>query len=212
MEILDCAQNSEEWALARAGIPTASQFKTILANGRGGGESVTRRKYLYQLAGEILTGEPAETFSNHHMQRGHDLEDEARNYYALVTDNQPERVGFIRNGKKGCSPDSLIGANGMLEIKTALPSILIEMIFKNQFPPEHKAQTQGQLWIAEREWIDLIVYWRGIPAFITRATRDEDYIHNLSGEVDRFNAELETIVAKLRAYGGQDSIAQDAAA
>jgi hypothetical protein len=211
MEILDCDQNSDEWMLARCGIVTASQMKTVLANGKGGGESVTRRKYLYQLAGEILTGEPAETFSNHHMQRGHDLEDEARNYYALVTDNRPARVGFIRNGKKGCSPDSLVGDAGILEIKTALPSILIDLIFRDQFPPEHKAQTQGQLWIAEREWIDLIVYWRGIPAFIKRATRNEPYIENLSGEVDRFNDELESIVAKLRSYGGHDAIGEEAA-
>jgi hypothetical protein len=210
MEIIDCPQNSPEWHAARSGIVTASQFKTVLANGKGGGESITRRKYLYQLAGEILTGEPAETFSNHHMQRGHDLEEEARNYYAFLTDTQPERVGFIRNGNKGCSPDSLIGTDGMLEIKTALPSILIELIFKDQFPPEHKAQTQGQLWIAERDWIDLTVYWPGIPTFTKRSTRDEQYIAKLSSEVARFNDELSEIVAKLRSYGGHDAIGEAA--
>lgn len=212
IEIWDGEQNSEDWKLARCGIVTASQMKTVIANGKGGGESVTRRKYLYQLAGEILTGEPTETYSNHHMQRGHDLEEEARSYYAFLTDTKPELVGFIRNGDKGCSPDSLIGTDGMLEIKTALPSILIELIFKDQFPPEHKAQTQAQLWIAEREWIDLTVYWPGIPTLIKRATRDEHYIAKLSSEVSRFNEELAEIVAKLRSYGGQEAIAEQGAA
>jgi hypothetical protein len=127
-----------------------------------------------------------------------------------MKDIEPERVGFIRNGDKGCSPDSLIGTDGLLEIKTALPSILIELIFKDQFPPEHKAQTQGQLWIAERDWIDLTVYWPGIPTFTKRATRDEQYIAKLSSEVARFNDELSEIVAKLRSYGGHDAIGEAA--
>lgn len=202
IEIIDCAQNSEDWFRHRAGIATASQFKTVLASGRGGGESLTRKKYLYTLAGEIITGEPAESFSNRHMERGHEMEGEARDFYAFLNDVEPERVGFIRNGRKGASPDSLIGENGILEIKTAIPSILIELLMKDQFPPEHKAQTQGQLWIAERDWIDICVYWPGVPPLIKRAGRDEKYLTELSGAVDQFTDELDAIVAKIRAYGG----------
>lgn len=201
MQIIDCEQGSEAWFRARAGMPTASEFATLLAKGRGESESKTRRTYMLRLAGEILTGEPMESYTNAHMERGKVMEDEARQLYAFLTDAQCERVGFIINGPKGCSPDSLIGNDGMLEIKTKLPHLLIDALLKDVFLPEHKAQCQGALWVAEREWIDLAVYWPRLPLLVKRAYRDEPYIKSLSAEVDNFNTELQETVAKIRAYG-----------
>lgn len=202
LNIIDCAQNSEEWFRVRAGMPTASEFATVMASGRGGGESKTRRTYMLKLAGEIITGEPTESFTNAHMERGKVMEEEARNWYAFQHNVEPERVGFIINGPKGCSPDSLLGSSGMLEIKTALPHILIEKLLKGEFSPEHKAQCQGALWVAEREWIDLVTYWPRLPPLVVRAQRDEVYIAGLSRAVDEFNAELHEVVEQIRAYGG----------
>ena len=207
MQILDCVQGDDEWRLARAGIPTASMFKTVLASGKKGEDSLTRAKYMRQLAGERITGIPMETYSNHYMERGQLMEEEARNAYAFLTNADPQRVGFIRNGEKGCSPDSLVGTNGMLEIKTALPDILIDKLLKGGFPPEHKAQTQGNLWVAEREWIDLTIYFTKMPPFIVRAYRDEVYIRDLERAVAEFNAELEEIVQRVRAYSGAELVA-----
>ena len=199
MEIITCEQGTPEWFAARMGIPTASEFATVMASGKGGGESKTRRTYMLKLAGEIITGEPMESYSNAHMERGKVMEDEARNFYSFITDADPERVGFIRNGQKGCSPDSLLGNDGMLEIKTKAPHLAIETIIKDKdFLPEHKAQCQGALWVAEREWIDLAVYWPKVPIFIKRAYRDDEYITKLSAAVDVFNDELQEIVAKVR--------------
>lgn len=200
IDIIDCEQGTDEWFLARAGIPTASMFGTVMASGRGGGESKTRAKYMRQLAGEIITGKPMESFTNPHMERGHVMEPEARELYAFATDTAPQQVGFIRNGQKGCSPDSLIDASGMLEIKTKLPDLLIECLERNDFPPEHKAQCQGALLVAEREWIDIVVYWPAMPVFIKRAYRDDAYIKTMAEAIDRFNEELETLVQRIRAY------------
>lgn len=200
IQIINCPQGTEEWLAARAGIPTASMFATVMASGRGGGESKTRAKYMRQLAGEIITGRPMESFSNAHMERGHVMEPEARDLYAFAADVAPEQVGFIRNGQKGCSPDSLIGENGMLEIKTKLPDLLIECLERDDFPPEHQAQCQGALWVAEREWIDLVVYWPEMPVFIKRAYRDEAYIATMAEAVDKFNEELAALVERVRAY------------
>lgn len=205
MEIVTCDQGTDEWFRARMGIPTASEFATVMAKGRSGGDSKTRQTYLYKLAGEVITGEPMESFSNAHTERGHVLEEEARNLYAFMVDAECERVGFIRSGRKGASPDSLIGTAGMVEIKTKLPHLMIETILRGEFPPEHKAQCQGQLWVAEREWIDIAVYWPGMPLFVTRAVRDEPYIRELSGAVDQFNAELDMIVDRVRAYGRREA-------
>ena len=206
IQVFDCAQGSPEWFECRRGVPTASKFSTILAKGVGGqGDSVTRRKYLYQLAAEILTGEALESYSNHHMERGKAMEDEARRHYAFMTDDDPESVGFIRNGSKGCSPDSRISKDGLLEIKTKLPDILIDVLKKDKVPPEHVAQCQGALWVAEREWIDFVAYWPKMPIFIKRLYRDEDYIKKLSSAVDAFNDELEQVVAEMRALRGEPS-------
>lgn len=197
MQIITCAQNSEEWLRARAGIPTASQFSTVLAKGEG----KTRRTYMLKLAGEIITGEPMEGFSNEHTERGHAMEDEARDLYAFQTGAQLDRVGFIKDGRKGASPDSLIGTDGGAEIKTKLPHLLIEILLKGEVPPEHKAQIQGTLWVAKRQWWDIAIYWPKMPLFVKRMERDEAYIQKLATEVDRFNAELDDVVAQIGARG-----------
>lgn len=196
VEILDCDQRSEAWYLARMGLPTASEFKAILAQGKG----LTRLSYMRRLAAEIVTQQPGETFESAAMIRGREMEAEARGFYAFMRDADPQTVGFIRNARKGCSPDSLLGNDGMLEIKTQRADLLIETILKDEFPSEHKAQCQGQLWIAEREWIDLAVYWPGMPFFVKRATRDDAYIAELDGAVETFNAELDAMVEKIRKY------------
>ena len=199
-------QGTPEWYAARLGIPTASEFSTIMAKGKGGGESKTRRTYMLKLAGELLTGEPAENYTNAHTERGKVMEDEARDYYAFHKNTDPQRVGFIRNGDKGCSPDSLLDNGGMLEIKTTLPHLLIDKLLSGEFPPEHKAQCQGQLWVSEREWIDICVYWPKLPPLIVRAGRDNGYIAQMAGEVARFNDELQEVVARIRKHG-QEAIA-----
>jgi len=200
-EIISCDQNSPEWFKARMGIPTASEFATVMAKGKGGGDSKTRQTYLYKLAGEIITGEPMESYSNAHMERGKLMENEARTLYEFMTDQSCERVGFIRSGRKGASPDSLVGSDGLVEIKTKLPHLLIEALLRGEFPPEHKAQCQGQLWVAERDWLDIAIYWPGMPLFVTTATRDEAYIRDLSDGIDAFNEELDRIVDRVRAFG-----------
>ena len=194
VEVVNCEQGSEAWFKARIGIPTASCFADLLAKGQG----KTRQKYLYRLAGELITGQPTEGYTNHHMERGKVMEAEARAAYAFLNDAEPELVGFIRNGRAGCSPDSLLGASGLLEIKTKIPSLMVETHLRGELPPEHRAQCQGQLWVAEREWIDFVAYWPGFPPFIHRCYREPAFIVTLAQEVARFNEELDTIVERLR--------------
>jgi hypothetical protein len=202
MQIIECEQGSPEWFAARAGLPTASEFSTIMAKGKDGGQSVTRLTYMRKLAGEILTGEPMENYTNAHMERGRVMEDEARDLYAFMTDCEPQRVGFIRNGDKGCSPDSLIGANGGLEIKSALAHIQIERLSRGDLPPEHRAQVQGSIWVAEREWWDFVSYGGAkLPLFVHRVPRDDGYIATIAGAVAKFNDELAALVEFVRKYG-----------
>lgn len=200
VEIIKCEQNSPEWYAARLGLVTSSNFATVMASGKSGSESKTRATYMRKLAGEIITGQPAENFSSVHTERGHAMEGEARDFYSFMADVEPEQVGFIRNGDKGGSPDSLIGANGLLEIKTALPHILLEYLRMDKFPPEHMAQCQGNIWVSEREWLDIIIYWPNMKPLIKRTYRDDAYIEKMSAAVSDFNDELRELVAFHSAY------------
>jgi hypothetical protein len=192
IEVLHCEQGTDEWRRARLGIPTASEFDTVQAKGRGGGESKTRRTYLLKLVGERLTGEPAESFSNAHTDRGKQMEAEARDAYVLVRDLEPQLVGFVRRDdvEAGCSPDGLLGDDGVLEIKTKLPHLQLDVLLDGKLPAEHLAQVQGALWITGRAWCDFVSYWPRLPIFITRVHRDEAYIAKLAAAVAEFNAEL----------------------
>lgn len=205
MEIINCEQGSPEWFAARAGLVTASEFQTLLMKGKGGGESLTRKTYMRKLAGEIITGEPMEAFTNVHLERGKAMEAEARDLYAFMTDLEPVQVGFVKSGRKGASPDSLLANDGGLEIKTKLPHLQIELLEKGEVPAEHVAQVQGGMWVAEREWWDFVSYWPKLPLFVKRVYRDEAYIKTLSDAVDCFNDELDAMVERIRHYGMKEA-------
>lgn len=200
LQIYTCDQGTPEWLECRRGIPTASEFDTVLAKGKAGGESKTRRTYMLKLAGERLTGEPMYSYSNDHMERGKEMEAEARNLYAMVADVEPVQVGFMRRGDAGASPDSLVGDSGLLEIKTKLAHLQLEVLLANELPSEHKAQVQGQLWISGREWVDFVSYWPGLPLFVKRIYRDEPYIARLKVEVDAFNTEMLELIERIKQY------------
>ena len=198
LQIFNCEQGTPEWLQCRAGIPTASQFDTVMAKGKGGGESKTRRTYMLKLIGERMTGTPMDSFSNSHMERGHEMEQQARDLYAMVTETEPQKVGFIRRGDTGASPDSLVGTDGLLEIKTKLAHLQLDVILADKLPTEHVAQVQGQLWIAQREWLDFVSFWPGLPMFKKRIFRDEPYIARLKVEVDDFNDEMNNLLTQIK--------------
>lgn len=201
IEIFNDPQNSPEWYSHRNGIPTCSDYSTLIAKGKGSAESVGRLKLIKIKAGEIITGKPTDSFSNANMERGHIMEQEVADLYAFMEGAEPEIVGFVRNGMTGGSPDRFIGSNGILEIKTKLPHILIDVIQDDDFPAEHKAQCQGLLMVTEREWIDIVCYWPGMPFFKKRAYRDEPYIQTLKTAVDKFNDDVAALVDQLNRYG-----------
>lgn len=201
-EIFTFEQGSKEWFAARMGIPTASQFSAILSSGKtAGSASKTRRTYMMKLIGELLTGLPMENFTNEHMARGKAMEAEARNTYALARDVWPDQVGFIRRGRVGCSPDSLIDDDGMIEIKTKLSHLQLEVLLEGKVPNEHIAQCQGQLWIAERSWLDFISHWSNLPQMVVRVERDEAFIAKLDKEVKLFLEEMDELIVKFEKLG-----------
>jgi len=194
IEVFNMPQGSDEWFEVRRGIVTASEFGTLLMQGRSGADSKTRRTYMLKLMGERLTGDPMYRYTNDHMERGHDQEPAARELYAFQTDLEPQAVGFIKNGSVGCSPDSIVGDKGMVEIKTKLAHLHLDVLLGDVVPNEHMAQIQGQLWVAEREWCDFVSYCPKLPLFVKRVHRDEAFIERIAKAVDLFERELVTLM------------------
>lgn len=198
MKFINFEQGSDEWLESRKGIPTASMFSAVLAKGRNGTASKTRKTYMYKLAGEIISSELAENFTTPAMERGHEMEILARIKYEFDTFSEVEQVGLCVNDGAGASSDGLVGVDGCIEIKSKAPHILIDVLLKKEMPPEHKPQVQGQLMVLEREWCDFVAYYTGMPMFVKRIYRDEDYIDNLKGELTSFKAELSSLVNQVR--------------
>ncbi len=193
IQIFTCKQGSEEWRRARMGVPTASEFHSVLAKGEG----KTRKKYMLELLGERLTGEPMAQFSNIHTDRGHALEDEARQLYSFDVAEPLTQVGFVRNGLVGCSPDSLVGEEGVLEIKTKLPHLQLAVLLEDRIPPEHVAQCQGALLVTQRKWLDFVSYWPGLPLFVKRVHPDPEYLEKLAAALALFEEEMRALASTL---------------
>jgi hypothetical protein len=182
-------QGSPEWHAARCGCVTASEFSAVLAKGQG----KTRAAYLRRVVAEMLTGKPTpDTYKNAHMDRGHEQEPIARDEYEAATGDFVTQVGFIRHPDMpvGCSPDGLVGDDGGAEIKSVIPTVQLDTLLSGGYPPEHRPQVQGSLWLTKRKWWDFCSYSPDMPEnlrlYVFRVERDEEYIAKLEAEVTAF--------------------------
>ena len=200
MQILTCDQRSPEWYAARLGVPSASEFDKIIT--QKGEPSKQAQKYLYRLVGERLSGKPEETYTNGAMQRGVELEGEARSFYQLVHDVVVEQVGFCKTEGKtvyGCSPDGLIGQDGGLEIKCPnMATHVSYLINPDSLLSDYFQQVQGGLLVTGRKWWDLLSYYPGIKPLVIRIEPDKTFQKALAGALKDFCLELETTTKKLK--------------
>lgn len=197
----DVEQGSPEWFELRRGVPTASHFGHVAA----GGDGKVRSLYMRKLAGEIVSGVPREDWRGDAMDRGQRVEPELRSLYAMMANVDPTLVGFVRRtmpfGLIGCSPDCLVGEEGVVEFKSAAPHILIEILDRDKTPPEHLPQCQGALLVTGRQWCDLAIGYPGMPLFRRRLPRDESAIARMELALEVFQRELDVMVERVRNYG-----------
>ncbi|WP_062739007.1 lambda exonuclease family protein [Ralstonia mannitolilytica] len=194
-------QRTDAWFEARLGRATASNFGKVLAKIKNG-EAADRRNYRAQLVIERLTGNRQEGYSNAAMQWGTEQEPFARIAYMADRGVDVQEVGFIQHATlmAGCSPDGLIAADGLIEIKCPVSATHIETLKTQHMPLEHMPQVQGQMWIADRDWCDFVSYDPRMPEklqmFVQRIPRDDQYIKALAFEIERF---LEEVAAEVTA-------------
>jgi hypothetical protein len=198
----DVKQGSEAWLRARMGKPTASSFDRILTP--TGKPSSQAGMYCNELLAEIMLGRPLDGIKMPWMERGNVLEAEARAYYELQTGKDVETVGFCTTDDErvGASPDGLVGDDGMVEIKCPLAAQHVDFLLSTRGPDKaYFPQLQGQLYVCERQWTDIISYFPGMPEAIVRVERDEEYIKTLALHLNDFCNLLDARLEKIAARG-----------
>lgn len=197
MKIHKIEQGTDEWFEVRKSKLTASHADVIAVAGKGLDtyiSSILARYYCIE--------DERNNYISPEMQRGTDLEPIARNIYELETDRQVEEVGFIEMNKfVGCSPDGLIGKDGMLEIKCVNEQKHFE-IWSGGVAVAHKKyilQCQMQMLVAKRKWTDLVYYHPGFEKsmLIFRLKPDRMMVAKLKVGIEKGTKLIESNIKKL---------------
>jgi hypothetical protein len=185
----DVEQNGDEWFLLRAGKITASSLNKVMANyGKAFGEPA--KKYAVDIAVQQITGSTSGGgYSNEHMARGHEEEPLARMAYEDRYFSDVTNGGFFDCGDTGTSPDGLVGFDGMLEIKSALPSVHYARLSKQSFDSAYKWQLVGHLKFSILDWVDFASYCSSFP--------DDKKLYVHRSYKDDFKAEFEMVDNRL---------------
>lgn len=167
----DIEQGSDEWAKLRTGLLTASEMKFVITPTLKVADNDKTRAHLWELLAQRTTNYVEPTFYGDDMMRGHDDEVEARKLYRKHY-GPTTSCGFITNDRwgftLGCSPDDLVGDDGMIECKSRRQKYQIQTIAENEVPAEYMIQLQTAMLVAERQWVDFISYSGGLPMFVKR--------------------------------------------
>jgi predicted phage-related endonuclease len=123
---------------------------------------------------------------------------------ALFEALRPGReCGFVTNDKwgftLGCSPDGLVGDDGMIECKSRGQKFQVQTVCDfyedGTVPEDFVLQVQGQLLITERKWCDLISYCGGLPMIRMRIYPDKAVQDAILDAAAKFEARINETVA-----------------
>jgi len=190
-------QGSPEWKAARLGRVTASRVADAVAKTKTGW-GASRANYMAELIAERLTGEAATGFTSPAMQWGTEHEAEALAAYSFRHDAEVLPVGFVPHptiSMSGASPDGLVGADGLVEVKCPNTSTHIDTLLGDGVPAKYLLQMQWQMACTGRAWCDFISFDPRLPEsmrlFVQRVPRASVLIAELERDIAAFLAELD---------------------
>ena len=201
-------QGTIEWLNQRVGSVTASQVANVVARTKTG-TSEKRKRYLYEIVAERLTGQSVDVPVTNAMQRGIDLEPQAREIFAkTMKDFKVTEAEFYKHPTikyAGASPDGLIGKFGLLEIKAmgqihhcrqlAEPNRILNKDHELQMLWQQACQP-------ERMFSIYLCFNPDFPVkqqlFVQKLHRDNKKIQELEVAVRDFLNEVETTLTKIK--------------
>jgi len=200
---MDLVQRSDAWFAMRLGKVTASRIGDVMARTKSG-PSASRANYLASLVLERITGRAESMFCTPAMQRGTDLEGQARAFYSLGINDPVTEIGFVAHPEiehAGASPDGLVGSRGLVEIKVPNSATHLETLKGANIDRKYLYQMQWQISCTGRDWCDFVSFDDRFPAemqlHVRRVNRDDDLIAELETEVAAFLAEVAATVEQL---------------
>jgi hypothetical protein len=172
----DLIQGTDEWHKARLGMVTASVVHELVTPTLKVAANPGSRALAALLVAERITGFTDETFVGYDMERGWADEPRAITAYEKHNSVTVTECGFMVRDEWGFeigySPDGLVGADGLLEIKSRRPKKQLQTVLAGEVPAENMAQIQAGLLISGREWCDFISYAGGMRLWTKRVYPD----------------------------------------
>lgn len=198
----DFEQGSDRWLQARCGMLTASEFDRIVTPTLKIADNPKTRLHLWELAAQRITGYVEPHYISDAMLRGQGDEILARNLYSEKIAPVTE-CGFVTNNTwgftLGCSPDGLIGDEGALECKSRGQRFQIQTIVDyftdGTTPDDFTIQTQGELLVTKRKWLDLVSYSGGLPMIPMRIEVIQSVHDAILEAAAKFEARINEVIA-----------------
>lgn len=196
-------QGSDEWLAARCGLVTASTVGQLITpktvkpaiNDYSRGLTAT-------LVAERITGHVEPMQVSGPMLRGQLDEPYARDAYSEHHAPATE-IGFMVKDfgkyKIGFSPDGLVGADGLIEIKSRAQKKHLQTILADEVPLENMAQIQAGLLVSGREWLDYVSFCSGMPLWTKRVLPDERWHDAITDAVLTFEVNAAAMIATYEA-------------
>jgi putative phage-type endonuclease len=193
-------QGTLEWHELRRGKVTASRVADILAKTKTG-PSASRQNYLIELALQRTTKTIEPSYTNAAMEWGTATEPQARVAYEVATNNFVDQVAFVDHPTIkwfGCSPDGLVGKDGLLEIKCPNSATHWEYFKAKEPPKKYFIQMQAQMAVTGAKWCDFVSFDPRMPErsqlLVVKVPRDPEFISQMEAEIQIFLNEVEAEV------------------
>lgn len=165
MRITYGKQQGDTWIRNRIGRITGSRIADVCSylviKSRAGESSAKRNNYQMELIAERLTGRARDHYVSPAMEHGTATEDDARLYYEKAVGEMCIPVSFVLHPKydfTGSSPDSLVGDDGVLEIKCPESTTHLQYVLDGKVPDEYLPQIVWELACTGREWADFVSF------------------------------------------------------
>ncbi len=176
----DVEQGSDAWLELRRGRITASDMHRLVtpAGKRRTGE--TPRQYALELAAQRVCGWVEPGAQSATLERGHRDEILARELYRERVADVKECGVVVSDAGIGYSPDGVImrggEAAGVIEVKSRVPRLHLEVVCEGQPDPDHVVQLQTALLVTGLPLVHYLSYCGGMPMAVISVRRDEELI------------------------------------
>lgn len=149
----------------------------------------TSRGLTALLAAERITDHTDPTYVNDDMLRG--IMDEPLAVEAYSTHYAPvTTTGFmVRKGdgwQVGYSPDGLVGADGLVEVKSRRQKKQLTTVLSDDVPAENMPQLQAGLLVSGRKWLDYISFSGGMHLYVKRVLPDHRWFTAIINAAEKF--------------------------